>query len=339
MLQSPTDGEDAVSQSDESGRWRLRSRRGLIVVAAILLVLAAIGWLVFGISSDTASKNATATTTAEAVPGTTETTTRSPAVRAELSLNRDGHDVTLAGALPDDAARSEFVSAVKSQWPTANVVDNVKLAPGVGALDLAGIGGLLTVASDIPDFGMAVNGADLTLTGTAPNLDVASQVQSTATLAFPTLKLTNNLQIPASDAPPIGPVTPAPNAVGTPAGPTCPTLQADIAGLLRTPISFTTGGAELAGDSRQLVAQIAAKIKACPAAAVTVVGYTDNVGSESINQHLSAVRAKAVADALVADGVAAEHVSSRGAGSANPIASNDTPTGRAQNRRVAITVN
>ncbi len=108
--------------------------------------------------------------------------------------------------------------------------------------------------------------------------------------------------------------------------------------MLRTPINFTTDGFTLAADSQQLLSQIAQKVKACPNAKVAVVGHTDNTGNDAINVPLSGNRAKSVADDLISDGIAGEDVTSRGAGSANPVASNDTPAGRAQNRRVEITV-
>jgi peptidoglycan-binding protein ArfA len=337
-----------VSTSDEfdgsdvpaaGGRSTFRRRR-LIIAALVLVLLAVVGWVVSDTDDATTTPgdaDSTSQTETTSTP-TTTTTTSSVAAPAQLSLNRDGNDITLTGKLPGDTEKSDLESAVKTQWPSAHMIDKIEVAPGAALPDLSGMGGLLAEAGAISDFGLRVNGSDLTFTGTAPNLDIASQVQSTAALVFPNLKITNNLQIPATGAPPMNtadPNVPAPNA---PAATNCPTLQADIATLLRTPISFTSGGAQLTGDSRQLVAQIAGKIKTCPGAAVTVVGYTDNIGSEAVNQSLSALRAKAVAAELVSSGVAADHVSSSGAGSANPIATNDTPAGRAQNRRVAITV-
>ena len=334
--------DDPQPGETTGGRRRLSPRRWLVVAAVVLLVVGTIGWVSFGAGDDDHVAKNDAGSSATPVPSTLELTT-SPTSGLLLSLNRDGDEVTLAGDLPDEAARSELVSTVKSQWSSAKVVDNVMLSPGTRGPELSGLGGLLAAVAGVQDFGFTIEGADLALTGTAPNIDFASQIQSVAALAFPSLKLTNNLQIPAVGAPPMqvppdASVPPA-NAPVPPPAANCQVLQADIVNLLRTPIGFTTGGAELTGDSRQLVAQVAAKIKACPAAAVTVVGYTDNVGSESLNQQLSAGRAKAVADVLVSDGVAAAKVSSRSAGSASPIASNDTPAGRAQNRRVTITVN
>jgi peptidoglycan-binding protein ArfA len=84
--------------------------------------------------------------------------------------------------------------------------------------------------------------------------------------------------------------------------------------------------------------QVADKLKACPNAKVAVVGHTDNTGNDAINIPLSGNRAKSVADYLISQGVLAGSIASSGVGSAQPIASNDTPDGQAQNRRVDITV-
>ena len=65
-----------------------------------------------------------------------------------------------------------------------------------------------------------------------------------------------------------------------------------------------------------------------------IVGYTDSRGSAKHNQNLSERRANAVKDALIAKGVNPSQLTAMGAGEANPIASNDTKEGRAQNRRI-----
>jgi outer membrane protein OmpA-like peptidoglycan-associated protein len=71
---------------------------------------------------------------------------------------------------------------------------------------------------------------------------------------------------------------------------------------------------------------------------IMVEGHTDNVGPLDYNQMLSTARANAVADALVARGVPAARIKTRGIAFAEPIASNATPEGRALNRRVEILV-
>ncbi|MGH8551878.1 MAG: OmpA family protein [Methylococcales bacterium] len=69
---------------------------------------------------------------------------------------------------------------------------------------------------------------------------------------------------------------------------------------------------------------------------VEVAGYTDSVGSYEYNQRLSERRAQSVADYLVSLGVPADKLSAKGFGPDDPVASNDTDTGRAQNRRVEL---
>jgi len=69
---------------------------------------------------------------------------------------------------------------------------------------------------------------------------------------------------------------------------------------------------------------------------ITVMGHTDSTGSKELNQRLSVNRALSVANFLSSKGVAQQRLAASGYGEAFPIASNDTATGRAQNRRVEI---
>jgi outer membrane protein OmpA-like peptidoglycan-associated protein len=69
---------------------------------------------------------------------------------------------------------------------------------------------------------------------------------------------------------------------------------------------------------------------------VQVIGHTDNVGSDAYNNQLSQRRAQAVANVLIGDGVQPSRVVAEGRGRYEPIASNATAAGRAQNRRVEI---
>lgn len=71
---------------------------------------------------------------------------------------------------------------------------------------------------------------------------------------------------------------------------------------------------------------------------ILVEGYTDNVGTLEYNQQLSESRATAVGYALVARGIAMDRIRTKGHAYNNPVASNDTPEGRALNRRTEIVV-
>ena len=71
---------------------------------------------------------------------------------------------------------------------------------------------------------------------------------------------------------------------------------------------------------------------------VEIGGHTDNTGSAAINEKISYLRAKAVADYVVSMGVPASRITSKGYSFTKPKASNATATGRAQNRRVEFTI-
>ena len=93
-------------------------------------------------------------------------------------------------------------------------------------------------------------------------------------------------------------------------------------------------GAGLQGDLRVL----AANLNRYPASTVEVQGHTDNTGSAAYNQDLSERRAQSVASILAANGVNPGRLRSVGYGETQPIASNNDPSGRAQNRRVQIVI-
>lgn len=102
-------------------------------------------------------------------------------------------------------------------------------------------------------------------------------------------------------------------------------------------IYFATGGAALTNESQGQIERLAAILKAFPNAEIKVGGYTDNTGSAEINTKVSNERAAAVANSLQA-GSGRTSIPSEGYGPEHPIASNDTPEGRALNRRVDVRV-
>lgn len=101
-------------------------------------------------------------------------------------------------------------------------------------------------------------------------------------------------------------------------------------------ITFNTNEAYIKQSFQPVIVSIAKVLKKFDKTAVQVNGYTDNTGSDAINNPLSVKRANAVADFLKIQGVAANRIIANGYGSANPIASNATAAGREQNRRVEV---
>lgn len=101
-------------------------------------------------------------------------------------------------------------------------------------------------------------------------------------------------------------------------------------------VLFDTGKATLKPGAYSTIERLATVLKEDPSRKVMVEGHTDNVGSDEYNQALSERRAQSVQAALFERGVDASQISTVGKGESTPIASNDDPGGRQQNRRVEL---
>lgn len=103
-------------------------------------------------------------------------------------------------------------------------------------------------------------------------------------------------------------------------------------------ILFAIDSAELRPDLTRDLQAISTSLQRYPDTIVVVTGHTDSTGSAAHNQRLSERRAQSVASVLVNSGVSPGRIDTRGAGQTQPIASNETTQGRAQNRRVEIVI-
>jgi len=101
-------------------------------------------------------------------------------------------------------------------------------------------------------------------------------------------------------------------------------------------IFFETAKATLLETSLAELDRLAEALQRHPSLRLEVGGHTDAVGSDADNQILSEQRAKAVYDYLILRGVSSKRLTYRGYGESRPIATNDTPEGRAQNRRTTL---
>ena len=321
-------GSGDARVSATATEWRRESRYyrrtpglgWLLGLLLIPLLLGLIGWGTLGkpkVSVSTPSVSVTAPSLS--VPSLSF---------APLSIIRNGNDFTVSGELPDLSAKTSLLDALKvALGPGVNLIDKLNIKAGVSAPDFSGLGALFKAAIDIPDFNFDLSGDTVTLTGTAPSEEVKAAVEAAAKAAWPNVTVVNKIEVKGATATP--PAT---------TGGDCGSLQADIASALNAPINFETDGFTLPPATQQMLTAVAGKIKACAQAKIAVTGYTDNTGNDGINIPLSNNRAKSVGDYLVSQGVSAGEVTTSGQGAANPVASNDTDAGRAQNRRVEITV-
>lgn len=108
------------------------------------------------------------------------------------------------------------------------------------------------------------------------------------------------------------------------------------AGFIALYIPFDTAKWDLKPEGQSVVREIAGLLQAQPALKVSIEGHTDNVGTPAANKTLSENRARAVMQAVVAQGIAADRLSSAGHGQEKPIADNRSEEGRAKNRRVEL---
>lgn len=103
-------------------------------------------------------------------------------------------------------------------------------------------------------------------------------------------------------------------------------------------VTFATGSADLNAGFFSVLDSVALVLKEYDKTIIDVAGHTDSVGSEQTNQALSERRAGTVGQYLRSKGVQDQRIATAGFGKAHPVATNDTPDGRQQNRRVELTL-
>jgi outer membrane protein OmpA-like peptidoglycan-associated protein len=103
-------------------------------------------------------------------------------------------------------------------------------------------------------------------------------------------------------------------------------------------ILFATDRAELKPEGREALAKISGILQIAEGYTLSIEGHTDSVGSADYNQDLSERRAASVRDYLVKQGLSNREITAKGLGEEAPVASNDTASGRQENRRVEIVV-
>src|SRR5689334_13571244 len=107
---------------------------------------------------------------------------------------------------------------------------------------------------------------------------------------------------------------------------------------LPSSITFATNSADLNAQFYNALDGVAMVLKEYNKTVIEVAGHTDSTGSDQYNQQLSQRRASSVANYLASHGVVNQRLMTVGAGETHPVASNDSESGRAQNRRVEMTI-
>jgi outer membrane protein OmpA-like peptidoglycan-associated protein len=266
---------------------------------------------------------------ATTVPGAATTTpaAASSTVPAALqaTANIDGKTVTLGGAVTSDAEKKAVTDAATAAFGPGRVADQLTVTgsprdPGTAAA-FTGFTQLLGAS------GAAVRSGGLQMSGNVVNFAGTAFSPQAATAFNQALQQLSTTGV---------------SATGSAQPPTqldAPGLQLSMNDLFgRAGITFASGSAAIDPRSRPTLDTAAQVILAGPTATIEVGGHTDNQGAAATNQRLSLQRAQAVRAYLISKGVPAARLVAKGYGSTKPLVDNATPEGRAQNRRIELTV-
>jgi OOP family OmpA-OmpF porin len=231
--------------------------------------------------------------------------------------------LTLSGYVPDNNVHAALVTAAGRRFFDEKVVDNLKASVGAPQGFASAVVPALGALSRLSTGTLVVSDREVKLSGDALYDAAAPQIRADLPKDLP-----QGFQVKADIS-----VRPASAPVDATV---CQQLFTDLLG--KGKIHFSAGRASIDPDSAGLLDRLIETALRCPTANIEVAGHTDSDGEDAANQALSEKRAQAVADYLVKAGLPANRFTAVGYGSAQPIASNDTEDGKAQNRRIEFTV-
>jgi len=231
--------------------------------------------------------------------------------------------LTLTGYVPDDNVHAAIAAAAGRKFFSEKVVDNLKASIGAPPGFVSAVAPALGALSRLSTGTLVVTDREIKLSGDAFYDAAVTQIRASLARDFP-----EGWQVKADIS-----VKPA----AAPVDPTvCQQLFSEL--LARGRIRFESGRAAIDQDSAGLLDRLIETAMRCPTADVELAGHTDADGEDAFNQALSEKRAQAVMDYLVRAGLPANRFTAIGYGSSQPVASNDTDEGKAQNRRIDFTV-
>jgi peptidoglycan-binding protein ArfA len=171
----------------------------LVALVAIPLLLAMIGWAGLrtpdadvGLSRPSVNPSATL----PAPSGNAADATAADTKFAPLSIALSPNGFTLFGEVPTVEAKKGLVDSLRLAFgPGLAVTDNVNVKSGVNAPDFAALGSILGAGVGISDFGFALNGGTVTLTGAAPTGQARSEVESAVKAVWPKMAVVNDIAV------------------------------------------------------------------------------------------------------------------------------------------------
>lgn len=252
-----------------------------------------------------------------------------PVAPSPFSLKGTGSAIVLSGVVGSEEERSRIVAAAAAQAGGRSIQDQLTVTPGAtlpaglappAVTALAG-----ALASAAADVAVTISGDRLTLTGAVPDQATKDAIGQKAAAAVPGVTVDNQLTVAGAGGATGGELDAAAKQA----------LQSSIGQLVAgAPISFGPNSPQLTPQGGATVAKVLELLKAAPGARVQVDGFVAaGPGDGRLTaQQLSDARAATVRDALVAGGVPADRIATRGLGEGS------APSQGAAARRVEITV-
>jgi OOP family OmpA-OmpF porin len=231
--------------------------------------------------------------------------------------------LTLSGYVPDNAVHAALVAAARRKFFSEKVVDKLKASLGAPSGFAAAVAPALGALSRLSTGTLVVSDREVKLSGDAFYDAAAVQIRAGLGKDFP-----QGWQFKADIS-----VKPAAAPVDATV---CQQLFSDL--LAKGNIRFPSAQSTIDPDSAGLLDRLTETALRCPTAKIEIAGHTDADGEDGFNQALSEKRAQAVMDYLVRAGLPADRFTATGYGSTQPVASNDTDEGKAQNRRIEFVV-
>jgi outer membrane protein OmpA-like peptidoglycan-associated protein len=327
-------GSPAVGPRTKVGRYR-RPLGGWLLGAIVVVPLALAllgGWLSDGKSG--------AATPASSTPSAPAAATIAPTVKAAtpatvtpgvlpknpvFDVSRVGDVLTITGFVPTSAAKTALLKSFETTFGSGVTLKEVVTVNKAAApLDGDLVGKLASALKGVKGLTFDAQGTVAMITGAvASDAEKAAAVDSVKAL-FPNVSIN-------ADALVVGDATKVPTSCDAAAS-YLKLVTAD------TKIQFASGGSTLTAASQTALGRVAEAIKKCTTVKLLVEGNTDTSGSATKNATISKERADVVRAQLVKLGIPAANITAVGNGSGNALASNDSAAGRADNRRVDVTV-
>jgi OmpA-OmpF porin, OOP family len=231
--------------------------------------------------------------------------------------------LTLTGYVPDNNIHAALVAAAGRKFFNEKVVDNLKASVGAPAGFASAVLPVLGALSRLSTGTLEVSDREVKLSGDALYDAAAAQIRAGLSKEFPQRwQYKPEISVKPASAPVDATI--------------CQQLFLDL--LAKGNIRFDSGRASIDPDSAGLLDRLVETALRCPSANIEIAGHTDADGEDASNQALSEKRAQAVLDYLARAGLPAIRFTAVGYGSSQPVATNDTDEGKAQNRRIEFVV-